>query len=393
MQLPNNYLLQRLPLAKYVGGILIIWGAVLLSTAWTHSFSQIGALRFLLGFFEAITYPSMFLLIATIYRRSEQVIWFGVMFMSNGMAGILGNLIGVGILTMKTVGDITPWKWAFIIFGIITAGLGFIYFLFLPDTPHSRWFRLSEEEKLIVEERGRDNAVVPTRQMNYNQIWEALREPRFYCYCLISLFINFQNGALTIFSSIIISELGFSSINATLLSIPSGACTILLIAIFITISKKKNEIIYTAMFTCTISLIGLVILVAVPSGPVKLLGIYLSWGCTPTYVLLQASTASNVSGYTKKIFYTSGNMVFYTFGNFIGPLLLRSQDSPRYLMGIGVYIAVNVIVILLFANVRYFYVQANKKRNLDGKRADIVTLPDDVEDITDVQNPHFVYRT
>lgn len=221
----------------------------------------------------------MFLLVATMYRRSEQVTWFGVMFMSNGVAGILGSLIGVGILTMKTVGDITPWKWSMIIFGIITSGLGFIYFFFLPDTPHSRWFRLTAEEKLIVEERVRDNAVVPSRKFKLESVYESLKEPRFYCYCFISLCLNFQNGALTIFSSIIISEMGFTNTAATLLTIPSGVCTIILIAIFTTISKKKNEIIYTAMAAATVSLIGCILLAAIPGGGVKLIGIYFSFNC------------------------------------------------------------------------------------------------------------------
>jgi ACS family allantoate permease-like MFS transporter len=78
MQLPNNYMMQKFAISKYVGIILVIWGVCLFSMAFTNSFAQMAALRFLLGFFEAITYPCMFLLIATMYRRSEQVIGFGV---------------------------------------------------------------------------------------------------------------------------------------------------------------------------------------------------------------------------------------------------------------------------------------------------------------------------
>lgn len=107
---------------------------------------------------------------------------------------------------------------------------------------------------------------------------------------------------------------------------------------------------------------------------------------------MQVSISSNVSGYTKKIFYTSGNLICYTIGNFIGPLLLRQNQAPRYLPAMSVYIAANVIVILLFAYIRYSYTQINKKRNLD-KNTNVVALPNDLEDITDVQNPAFVYRT
>ncbi|KAL9550184.1 hypothetical protein MBANPS3_004851 [Mucor bainieri] len=391
MQLFNNYMLQRYPIAKFVGIVLVIWGATLFSMAWTTSFSQLAALRFLLGFFEAVTYPAMYLLIATLYRRSEQVILFGVMFMSNGLAGILGSVIGVGVLQMPTVGNISPWKWSVILFGSLTILLGFVYFVFLPDTPTSRWFRLTEEEKEIVEERSRDNAVVRTVAINYNHIREALREPRFYCYMLISLFGNFQNGALTNFSTIIIKNLGFTGVATILLNIPSGVMTILLIAIFTYISKKKSETIYVAVAATTVSLVGLIILTAVPSGGGKLAGLYLAWGGTPAYLLMQASITSNVSGYTKKIFYTSVNLIFYTFGNFIGPLLLVEKDAPRYLTGMGVYVACNIINILLFLFIRYSYVKENKKRQAENELAE-VALPGELEDLTDVENKHFVYR-
>lgn len=392
MQLPNNFLMQKFTISKYMGVILVIWGVSLLCMAWAHNFSQLAALRFLLGFFEATTYPCMFLLIATMYRRAEQVVWFGVLFMSNSVAMILGGLIGAGIMQMPTVGTISPWKWAFIIFGVITILMGFVYFFLLPDKPTSRWFRLTEEQKIIVEERCRDNAVVPTLQVNYDQIREALREPRLYCYCLISLLIELQNGALTIFSALIISDMGYDNFDSVLLTIPSGVFCLILMFASTTYSKKKGEIIWIAIGTCMFSLVGLICLIAIPSGGAKLVGLYLSWGCTPTYTLMQASISSNVSGYTKKIFYTSGNLIFYTIGNFIGPLLLREKDAPRYFMGMGVYVAANAIVIVLFLFLRHSYTQANKRRHLD-KNTNIVALPDDLEDITDVQNQNFVYRT
>ncbi|KAI7892323.1 major facilitator superfamily domain-containing protein [Mucor mucedo] len=390
MQLPNNYLLQKVQVSKYAGICLVLWGIVLLCMAFGKNFGQLAGLRFLLGFFEAITYPTIFLLISTIYRRSEQVIWLGVMFISNSVAGVLGGFIGVGIMKMPIVGIITPWKWAFILFGSITIVIGISYFFFLPDRPDSRWFRLTEEEKLIVQERTRDNAVVATQKINFSHFWEAVKEPRFYCYSLISVFINLQNGAFTIFSNIIITELGFSNTNAILLNIPTNVTIIILILISTNISKSKGEIIYVAMVCCFISMVGLICLTAIPSGGVKLIGIYLQSGGTPTYVLLQASITSNVSGYTKKIFYIGANLICYTVGNFVGPLLLRQKDSPRYYPAMGVYVAANVLVIILFGYVRYTYICANKKRNNLDKNA--IALTGEIKDLTDVENPNFVYK-
>ncbi|CAO3626206.1 unnamed protein product [Mucor fragilis] len=191
--------------------------------------------------------------------------------------------------------------------------------------------------------------------------------------------------------TIIIKNLGFTGVNTILLNIPSGVMTILLIALFTFISKKKSETIYVAIAATTVSLVGLIILTAIPDGGGRLAGLYLAWGGTPAYLLMQASITSNVSGYTKKIFYTSVNLIFYTFGNFIGPLLLVEKDAPRYLTGMGVYVACNIINILLFLFIRYSYVKENKKRQV-GNELSEVALPGALEDMTDVQNKHFVYR-
>lgn len=79
--------------------------------ALSNNFQQLAGLRFLLGFFEASTYPCIFLLISTLYRRSEQVIWFGTMFICNATAIALGGLIGYGIRHMSGIRGLSAWKW------------------------------------------------------------------------------------------------------------------------------------------------------------------------------------------------------------------------------------------------------------------------------------------
>ena len=97
-----------------------------------------------------------------------------------------------------------------IIWGCATFVLGIAFFFFLADNPKSRWFRLTPEEELIVDERLRDNTVVQSKKINKKHIIEAFKDPKFYCYCLISFLVDLQNGAVTIFSSQIISQMGFS---------------------------------------------------------------------------------------------------------------------------------------------------------------------------------------
>lgn len=97
-----------------------------------------------------------------------------------------------------------------LIWGCITAFSGIVYFFFLPDKPKSRWFRLTPEEEKIIDDRTRDNTVVRSKIIKREHMLEALKEPRFYCCMLISFFLNLQNGCITIFSTQIIKNMGFT---------------------------------------------------------------------------------------------------------------------------------------------------------------------------------------
>ncbi|KAI9255745.1 major facilitator superfamily domain-containing protein [Phascolomyces articulosus] len=392
-QIPNQYFLQRLPISKYLGSIIVVWGVCLGLMALGKNFSDLAGLRFLLGFWEASTYPCIFLLISTLYRRHEQVIWFGTMFINNAAATAFGGLIGYGIRRMHGVKGISSWQWCMIIWGCITFLLGIAFFFFLADNPKSRWFRLTPEEEAIVDERLRDNTVVQNKTINKAHIMEALKDPKFYCYLGISFFCNLQNGAVTIFSSQIISQMGFSDLNSILLNIPYGVFIAILLTGAMVASKRYDEIGYVGCIWGLITFLGALLLAVIPSGGAKLAGLYLS-ASSPIYVMLQTSISNNVSGYTKKIFYTGGNLVAYCLGNFVGPLMMVAKTSPRYIPGLIGYMVADILAVLLFLYVRWTLNRENKRREAL-REAGKIPLPDPSrldQDLTDKEDLNFVYK-
>ncbi|CDH50692.1 mfs allantoate [Lichtheimia corymbifera JMRC:FSU:9682] len=394
VQVPNQYLMQRLPISKYLGSILVIWGVCLLCMAFTHRFSDLGALRFLLGFWEGTTYACIFLLISTLYRRREQVTWFGTMFICNATSIALGAIISYGIGYMDGLAGMKPWKWCMIIWGAITIILGVTFFLFLPDTPTSRWFRIKPEEEIIIEERSKDNAVVRNKAVKMSHIKEALTEPRFYCYFFMSLLINLQNGAITLFNSQITVSMGFDRLTSVLLNIPNGATVIICLGICMYLSKRLDEVNYIGTLAGLITMVGVILLVSLPLGPAQLIGLYLCGATSPPYVMLQTSISSNVSGYTKKIFYTAANIVGYSIGNFAGSLIMVEKYAPRYVPSMIVYAIADLLVALLFVYLRISFARENKRRQALKDEGKIPAPPPNREelDLTDKEDLNFVYR-
>lgn len=105
-----------------------------------------------------------------------------------------------------------------IILGCATIFMGIVSFFFLVDNPKSKALRLNAEQEILVEERTRDNSVVRTTTIKKHQIKEALCEVRFWALGFACLFINLQNGAITIYNAQIVQDFGFN-VSASLYAI------------------------------------------------------------------------------------------------------------------------------------------------------------------------------
>lgn len=107
-----------------------------------------------------------------------------------------------------------------------------------------------------------------------------------------------------------------------------------------------------------------------------------------TSVMLLTIAGSNVTGYTKKIFYNGMNMIFYTLGNFIGPLVMLPEEKPIYKTGMIIYCIGNgAIIAMLFLN-RLIMAKKNKKR-LSNPSDEIFDVKND---LTDQENHNFIYK-
>ncbi|KAF7727396.1 hypothetical protein EC973_007560 [Apophysomyces ossiformis] len=386
-QLPNNYLLQRIAIGRYIGVVVFVWGMVLVCTGLVQNFSQLSALRFLLGFFEGGIYPALTLLISTFYRKKEQAARLGYVWLCNGLAGVFGGLIAYGIGRMNDHG-IARWRWLMFIFGAVTCFIGLVAFFFLIGDPKSRFLRLTPEQEALVDERTRDNLVYRTKTIKREQQIEALKEVRLWAFFAASFFFSLRNGGMTIYGAQITKSFGFSGLQAILLTIPIGALDVIVILLAVYIANKTKQTLYVASGSMVIGTIGTVLMIVIPNPKLKLIGQYLGLSAVPTYILMLASISNNVSGYSKKIFCNSMMIVFYTVGNAVGPFIMAPQFAPTYVKGFAIYICTSMLGVACLLIARWQMVVANRRKA--AQPSNTVTNVED--DLTDIQNPNFVYR-
>ncbi|CAO3622826.1 unnamed protein product [Mucor fragilis] len=386
VQFPNNYLIQRLPISKYLGTILIIGGCVMGATAACSTFAQLLGLRFLLGFFEGVTYPCIYILLNTLYRRSEQAYTWGFLNCANGMGTVFGVLISYGLAHMDGL-LFRAWRWGYIVFGAATVLIGIITFFFLVDDVDSKILRLTDKEKDIVQERSRDNCVVRNKKIKKEHMVEALKEPRLYLIFIAQLCNCLQNGGLITFSTLLIEGLGFSSFTTIILQLPSGITSCLFAMGAVLLASKYQRIAFTGILMSSISLVGCILMATIPNSP-KLAGFYLSWAMAGVAAILQTLISNNVSGYTKKVFYNGINMLAMTIGNFVGPLMMTAETAPSYWGAMIGFCVSNVCIIACIYTMYIIMSRENRRRFTDppSEKYDVQL------DLTDKQNRNIIYK-
>ena len=158
-ELPMMYILPRLP----INYVLLIsemgWSIFTIFLFSVKNLSQLQALRFFVGAFEAAYYPSIHYVLASWYKPTE-ISRRGALFFSGQFLGVLtaGLIQGSVYDTLNGYNGMSGWRWCFLLDGIISVAIALVGFLMIPGTPfscYSIW--LTDEEILLARKRMHDN--------------------------------------------------------------------------------------------------------------------------------------------------------------------------------------------------------------------------------------------
>ena len=72
VEYPTNWIIQRVPIAKYLGLNILAWSTTLALHSVCWNFPSLVAVRTLLGIFEAVCQPTFLILSSMWYKREEQ---------------------------------------------------------------------------------------------------------------------------------------------------------------------------------------------------------------------------------------------------------------------------------------------------------------------------------
>ncbi|XXG98391.1 hypothetical protein Hte_004714 [Hypoxylon texense] len=371
---PGIAVIQRFPVAKFLGVNVMLWGAILMTTAACSSFAGLATVRFFLGMVESTISPGFVAVTGIWWTRQEQAgrsaLWISFL----GVGSFVGTLLAYGIGHIQST--LSTWKYIYLILGALTIVWGILFTLFVPDGPASvKW--LNEEEKVIAVQRVIENKTgTKSRRFAKDQIIEAVTDPAVIVLGLISFVNAIASGGLA-FGSLIIQGFGFNALQTTLLNLPLSTVQV--------VAQLGMGFLTTRISSSRLH-IGSVAMLPPGSYPVG-------------FMVILGLLSTNIAGSTKRSVASGWVFVCYCVGQIAGPQFFKSKEAPAYHNGIVAMLCGFILNLVLNQILRFIYVRENKRRDkaLEGKSEDEITDMSreselqGFEDVTDKNNVMFRY--
>ncbi|KAL2005885.1 hypothetical protein VTN00DRAFT_10378 [Thermoascus crustaceus] len=222
-EVPSNYFLKKLRPSRWIAFLMLSWGAVTMGLGGAHTYAQVTGIRFLLGVMEAGLFPGLVFYLTFWYRTSERSIRVALILASATLAGAFGGAIAYGVGHMNGARGLSAWRWLFIIEGAPSCASALLVWFFLPDYPESAGWLTPREKELAKERLRVEGSKGNAKAMSWEDAKTVLTDWRLYAHYAVYFGISTPFSSLSLFTPSITSGLGYSNLQAQLMTVPPYA--------------------------------------------------------------------------------------------------------------------------------------------------------------------------
>ncbi|OBT72679.1 hypothetical protein VF21_08564 [Pseudogymnoascus sp. 05NY08] len=258
--------------------------------------------------------------------------------------------------------------------GILTVVVAFAAYGFIHNYPKTAKF-LTETEREFVQARLKaDNDAANHELFSWASVLRAAKDPKCWLYGLAFHTLSLPLYTLSLFLPTIIKALGYTAVQAQLMTVPPYAVATVLTVLVAVASEKAKRRAPFIIGSSVVAIIGYIILLSAPSDKpgVSYVGtIFASAGIYPATGIVLAWPANNVSGQTKRGTANAMQISIGNLGAVLGTQLYRPSTKPRYYLGHGFaagYLQANILVALTI----WAVLARENKRKLESERSAVV---------------------
>ncbi|KAF9486410.1 MFS general substrate transporter [Pholiota conissans] len=375
-ELPSQLVSKRVGPDVWIPCQMILWSIVSLSQFWLNGKGSFLACRCLLGFLQGGFIPDVVLYLSYFYTKNELPIRLAFFWVSNYTSDMVSAFVATGILSLRGVHGEAGWRYLFLIEGGITLLVGLLSFIMMPPGPTQTkaWFRpkgwFTEREEIIMVNRVlRDDpskSDMHNREgLNVKMIWEALKDWRLWPLYALGLTHMVPVIPPQTYLTLSLRNLGFTTTQTSLLSIPSlfmGMSLLLVMAFVSEIINSRIAATLVLQFWALPLLIALFTFNQTTSQWAYFAVVSLIAGYPYVHPIQVAWASRNSYSVRTRTISASVYNMFVQAANIIAANIYRADDKPLYKRGNKDLIAICCMNISLYIGTYFFYRTLNARR-------------------------------
>ncbi|KAK1998772.1 major facilitator superfamily transporter [Colletotrichum falcatum] len=401
-EVPSNMVLHLFKRPSlYIGGIVTCWGIVMTCNGVVQSYGGLIAVRIFLGLFEAGFLPGAILIISKWYLPNETQTRIALLYTSAASGGGFSGLLAYGISHLNGVGGYEGWRWIFIIEGLATVAIGVMCFFFLIDSPAlSNWLDDDEKRYLILRQESR-RVVRPDefRDSHFDKqaFISVLTDWKIYLLILVNWSNAVPNYAMKFTMPQIIKNMGYTSANAQLLTIPPyavGAVSAYVFSVFADRYSWRMPFILGPQLCLVVSFSILFVKAADIKNNIALCYFAVCLACFGMYPILPGVNAWNVANTpspTKRAISIGFLVCVGNIGGLIGSYIYIDKEAPRYPTGFGTSFGFASAGIVAAITLEVLLLRLNQKKALISEEEVRQRYTDEELDRMGEKSPLFKY--
>ncbi|KZT18170.1 MFS transporter [Neolentinus lepideus HHB14362 ss-1] len=359
-EIPSNILLKRLSPNVWLSLCMGLFGLTSLCQGLVKSYGGLLTARFFLGLFEAGMFPGCFYLLAMWYRREESMKRYTFFFCSTTLAGAFGGLLASAIGQMDGVRGWRGWRWVFVIEGAATMIIAAALLFLIPNFPETAKFLTPEEREIVkarlvddvgesqYDEGGDDESHDDTKVIKRNSrrrkikdILGVFKDYKIFLGGIMYMGLVVPAYGYAYFAPTIIKDLGYTSIQAQLHSVPPWACAFFFAMITATLSDQLRHRWLFSVGTAMLAGTGFIMLLCIHKNAHAMYAalFLIVCGAYTSMPLLVCWFNTNLAGHLRRSVGSAWQVGFGNIGGIIAAYSFPSKDGPQYRRGYSIGLA------------------------------------------------------
>ncbi|RIB05643.1 major facilitator superfamily domain-containing protein [Gigaspora rosea] len=369
-EIPSNLVTKILGFHIWLPIIMVCWAVISMSQAVCTNVPHLIIIRFLLGMAEAGFPPSVIGYVGLFYARNELTLRLAIFMALVTIAGALSGIAAFFIVQISGT-SFLGFQWLFIIEGIPTILTAIVVALFLTRGPGDARFLTSEERKFVIDRlRPEGGPTEIDRNTAKAQIKLAFTDVQVYIYLIMLLCASITFNALNFFLPTLIKQLGYTSVQAQLMVVPTLLIATVCVIFNCWASDKYQTRAWNLMVAHITSIIGLIGMIATDAKNPSLyplryfFTVILACGSYSVIPISYSWFSCNTVGQYKRSVSIAIILSLANFGAVIGVQIYPATDAPAFINGNIICLSAVLAQVILVIGMKLYLDSLNKKRDL-----------------------------